>query len=118
MIRSAVTVLALCAFLATESSADEPPPGLNPRIAALGGLILTFKTCPLRRDVAEVVEDTLENAGFRLAETFPKFCSWYARPHKWPGPSIRRTCSTLMLDGRICAVLESCEPNFRLKPLG
>ena len=118
MIRTAVMVLALCAFLAAESSADETPHGLNPRVTALGSLILTFKIWPLHGEVAEVLERKLENAGFRLAETFPRSRAWYFRPHKWPGPSISRTCSELMLGGRIPAVVESCEADILIKPLG
>ena len=118
MIRTAVMVLALSAFLAAESSADDPPPGLSPRVTALGGLILTFKTWPLHGEVAEVLERKIENAGFRLAETFPKFRSWALKRHKWPGPNISRACSELMLDGRIRSVLESCKPDLLIKPLG
>ena len=86
MIRIAVTVFALCAFLAAESSADETPPGVKPRVAALGGFFLVFKTWPLPRELVEVLEGKLKNARYRLGETFPGRRSWYVRPREWPGP--------------------------------
>ena len=117
-IRAAVIVLALCAFLATESSADEPPPGLNPRVTVLnisGALILTFKSRPPQGKAAEILVDKLENAGFRLAERFPRHRSWTLKPHEWPGPSISRVCSELMRDDKIRSLLASCEPDILIR---
>ena len=119
MIRTAVIVVALCAFLAAESSADEPPPGLNPRVTVLsitGGLILTFKTWPLQSDVAKVLVKKLKAAGFRLDEKFPTWRSWTLKPHEWPGPNITRVCSELMSDRRIGSTLERCEADIMIKP--
>ena len=119
-IRAAVIVLALCAFLAAESSADEPPPGLNPRVTVLnisGALILTFKSRPPQGKAAEILVDKLENAGFRLAERFPRLRSWTLKPHEWPGPSISRVCSELMRDDKIRSLLASCEPDILIRPV-
>ena len=118
MIRAAITVLALCAFVAAKSSADESPPEFSSRVAALGGFSLEFKTWPLPRELVEVLEGKLENAGYRLGEAFPNYRSWYVRPREWPGPGIRRTCSELMLDERIRSVLERCVPDSLIFPQG
>ena len=111
MIRTAVTVLALCAFLAAKSSAGEPPPEFNSRVdvSITGSIFLIFKTWPLSGELVEVLEGKLENAGYFLDRPFPNTRSWYVRPRKWPGPGIRRLCSELMLDERIRSVLERCE---------
>lgn len=116
---AAVIVLALCAFLAAESSADEPPRGLNPRVTVLnisGAVILTFKTWPLQGDVAEVLVKKLEAAGFRRDEKFPTSRSWTIKPHEWPGPNITRVCFDLMSDSRIGSTLERCEADIMIKP--
>ena len=115
MLRTAVLALTLGASLGAPPSV-EPDPG--PRRTALNltrTLILTFSTWPLDDELAELLEQKLDNAGFHLVRTLPRYRTWLVKPHDWPGPSPKRTCSELMLDTRIGPVLESCESDRMLK---
>ncbi len=111
MIRSVAILAAVLALLASQARADEEQGPQRPL-----GLILTLKTWPPEGEAADLIRETLEQAGLEESDRLERVQTWLFRPSGSTGPGNADICADLMRDERMQTLLEGCWPDEPVFP--